>query len=116
MAANMKRTLNLLYSGAKNLMNNNAVEKMDATPNVQAKTSSHSTLHQMRLAAKPEATTSCITCRTVTSLIRPPCNYCECELCDSCARVCHFCGGSFCQKCSLTVYLQDEKTVCLSCC
>ncbi|KAK8731301.1 hypothetical protein OTU49_007530 [Cherax quadricarinatus] len=113
-------------------MNNNAVEKMDATPNVQAKTSSHSTLHQMvltntgtlarpqpisqRLAAKPEATTSCITCRTVTSLIRPPCNYCECELCDSCARVCHFCGGSFCQKCSLTVYLQDEKTVCLSCC
>ncbi|XP_045616925.1 apoptosis regulatory protein Siva [Procambarus clarkii] len=132
MKAVYDRTLNLLFCGAKNVMNNNAVEKMDASPTGQTNTNSQNTLHQLvltsagtlarpqslsqKLPSQPNTTNTCVSCHKVATLPRPPCGYCECKLCDSCTRTCHFCGGNFCPKCSLTVYLEDEKTVCLSCC
>ncbi|XP_042211073.1 apoptosis regulatory protein Siva-like [Homarus americanus] len=132
MKAVYDRTLNLLYCGAKNVTNNNAVEKMDTSPTKQMNNSSCPNLHQMvltssgtlvrslptsqRVTPQPDTPSSCVSCGAVSSVPRPPCTYCECKLCDSCMRSCHFCGGNFCPKCSLTVYLQEEKNVCLSCC
>ncbi|XP_071538458.1 apoptosis regulatory protein Siva-like isoform X2 [Panulirus ornatus] len=134
MQAVYDRTLSLLYSGAKNVTNNNAVEKMDTSPTSQVTSGSkeRSNLHQMVLTSRgtlarslpasqkvmsqPQPPSSCVSCQTVSSILRSPCSYCECKLCDSCARCCYFCGGIFCLKCSLTVYLQEEKTICLSCC
>lgn len=59
---------------------------------------------------------ACVGCRRVSSKLWGCCRYCECKLCDDCQRLCHFCGGTFCPKCSLAVYLQEERVVCLSCC
>lgn len=45
------RTLSLLYSGAKNVMNNNTVERMETGFEVQ-KVKAANTLHQMCLTAQ----------------------------------------------------------------
>ncbi|KAK4300707.1 hypothetical protein Pmani_021447 [Petrolisthes manimaculis] len=137
MKAVYDRTLNLLFLGAKNVQNNNAMEKMDTGSGSQTTPPHHhhlttdtSKLHQMLLTsrgtlAKPTVTpvrptpmvqSACVGCHRVLSSPRPSCSYCECKLCDTCLRICNFCGGTFCPKCSLLVYLQEEKVVCLSCC
>ncbi|KAG7174966.1 Apoptosis regulatory protein Siva-like [Homarus americanus] len=51
MKAVYDRTLNLLYCGAKNVTNNNAVEKMDTSPTKQMNNSSCPNLHQMVLTS-----------------------------------------------------------------
>ncbi|KAK7075180.1 hypothetical protein SK128_000574 [Halocaridina rubra] len=130
MKAVYDRTLSLLYNGARNYMNNNTNEAMDASPSTQKV--SKNNLHQMVLTThgtltKPlhitkgmssqlQSTTVCDTCKNITSLKHLTCAYCECKLCYNCIRTCHFCKGDFCRKCSLTIYLQEEHVVCLSCC
>ncbi|XP_064101994.1 apoptosis regulatory protein Siva-like [Macrobrachium nipponense] len=129
MKAVYDKTLSLLYRGAKNIMNNNA-EPMDLTPAIQKDTRSN--LHQMVLTpqgtlVKPHHTVDivtgrlegpsvCVSCKTMIKFTRPPCSYCECTFCDKCARSCHLCKGDFCTNCSLTIYLHEERVVCLSCC
>ncbi|XP_050696817.1 apoptosis regulatory protein Siva-like [Eriocheir sinensis] len=129
------RTLTLLFSGAKNVTNNNTPEVMDASPTATATAASPTSLQQLLLTphgtlakppqdmqalpalrSQPATLSACVGCRRVSPDLLACCHYCECRLCEDCQRACHFCGGSFCPKCSLAVYLQEERVVCLSCC
>ncbi|XP_063609686.1 apoptosis regulatory protein Siva-like [Penaeus indicus] len=131
MKAVYDRTLSLLYSGAKNVMNNNTVERMEMGIEAQ-KVKSANTLHQMCLTAQgtlarpqpfsknmemqPKNRSSCGHSPSIRQSVITSCSYCESQLCDSCIKSCHFCQGIFCPKCSLTVYQEEEKVLCLSCC
>ncbi|KAK8397395.1 hypothetical protein O3P69_004846 [Scylla paramamosain] len=124
------RTLNLLFSGAKNVTSANLPETMDATTTTTTTPTSPTspTSHLQQLLLTPHGTlakppldsqapqhsrgaevsqsanlSACVGCRRVSSELWGSCRYCECKLCETCQRACHFCGGSFCPKCSLAV-------------
>ncbi|XP_037781928.1 apoptosis regulatory protein Siva-like [Penaeus monodon] len=107
------------------------VERMETGIEVQ-KAKAANTLHQMCLTAQgtlarpqpfaknmemqPKNRSSCGHSPSLRQSVIPSCSYCESQLCDSCIKSCHFCQGIFCPKCSLTIYQEEEKVLCLSCC
>ncbi|KAG0719985.1 hypothetical protein GWK47_049371 [Chionoecetes opilio] len=82
----------------------------------------HDTQHLVVVPRRVGVLSACVWCHRVSAHLGDDCRYCECKLCEGCVRLCRFCGGTFCPKCSLLVYLQedrypqDKRVVCLSCC
>ncbi|XP_025162778.1 uncharacterized protein LOC105190437 [Harpegnathos saltator] len=127
------KTLSLLKAGSKALshkLNKSAqIDPIDLPSTrlpVSCKLKSASNLKQMLLTNNLQLKVSdkiindvrvdlCGCCRVIDQLTINRCYYCDQILCNSCLSACAKCSEVFCQNCSLSIYNQEEQSMCLNC-
>ncbi|XP_033216374.1 apoptosis regulatory protein Siva-like [Belonocnema kinseyi] len=119
------RTMNLLREGAKTMALNTSADDIKLnTSNIKCNSVDATKLKQTFLNNMLQIETTgtesqnfavalCGCCRIIDS--QSQCNRCDQILCTTCLTECADCLGSFCQNCSLLIYDNDERSLCLDC-